>query len=133
MDKNMQDKVNLLKSMHFIIRSLNDENAYMTWIYTVPDEPDDSDFEDLAGNPVYMDKVCALFTRLIKKYASSGYVGGDESWGLYEKDDENQLYRYIPHERMWYSADETEFIKNIDEDTALYYNPIDGHFITEKL
>ena len=60
-------RIRKLKAMHEMILNINDENYYMTWIYTVPDEPSDNDFEDIAENIEMYNEVEALFKRLIVK------------------------------------------------------------------
>lgn len=60
-------RIRKLKAMHEMILNIDDENYYMTWIYTVPDEPSDNDFEDIAENIEMYNEVEALFKRLIVK------------------------------------------------------------------
>ena len=68
------DRIKMLESMHYLILSLNDENAYFgSWVYVVPDCPTDDDFEDIAEDSNHFNEVCELFTRLIKRYGDSGY------------------------------------------------------------
>ena len=61
-------RFNLLKAMHDYIRFIDDERAYMTWIYEVPDCPSDEDFRDIAEDQEMWEDVCELFSNLIKEY-----------------------------------------------------------------
>ena len=73
-EKVLQGRFELVKSMHTIVMSMNDENAYMTWIYVVPDEATDEDLMDIAENDELYSDTCKLFTKLVRKYgANSGY------------------------------------------------------------
>lgn len=60
-------RIRKLKAMHEMVLNIDDENYYMTWIYTVPDEPSDNDFEDIAENIEMYNEVESLFKRLIVK------------------------------------------------------------------
>lgn len=46
--KNVQERFEALKSMNTIIRLMNDENAYSSWIWIVPDGADDDNLMDIA-------------------------------------------------------------------------------------
>ena len=54
-----------LKAMHNMMLHVNNENYYMTWIYTVPDEPTEEDFIDIATDAKMYNEVEGLFKRLI--------------------------------------------------------------------
>lgn len=72
--KTKKERVAYLKAMNLLITGINDENAYMRWIYLVPDGADDDDFEFIAeDNEMYAD-CCKLFRELIKAYGNSGFV-----------------------------------------------------------
>ena len=58
-------RISKLKAMHEMILNINNENYYMTWIYTVPDEPTEEDFEAIAEDIDEYNEVEALFKRLI--------------------------------------------------------------------
>ena len=69
MDKNTAEmRFNLLKAMHEYVRFIDDERAYMTWIYEVPDCPSDMDFRDIAEDQEMWEDVCHLFGELVKEY-----------------------------------------------------------------
>ena len=61
----LEEKVNQLKAMHELILNANDEEIYMTWIYTVPDEPSEQDFIEIASDEKEYNEVFDLFLRLI--------------------------------------------------------------------
>lgn len=71
----------LAKAMHEVICSLNDEGAYMTWIYLVPDDADDDDLMWFAEDESEFDDLCRLFNKLIKRYGKSGYCFGVKAFG----------------------------------------------------
>ena len=53
----MNERYQIVKGMHEIIRSMNNEEAYMDWIYTVPDgaEVPDATDEDVADDILDVD------------------------------------------------------------------------------
>ena len=59
-------RVEQLKSMHEIMRNANDEEIYMTWIYTMPDEPLEEDFLDIASDDEMYNECFDAFVDLIK-------------------------------------------------------------------
>lgn len=56
-----------LEAMHEVIRNANDEDIYMSWILTVPDEPTREDFESLAGNDTEYNHVIDRFIKLVSR------------------------------------------------------------------
>lgn len=64
----IKSRVKLLKLMHEIMMNMNHEEAYMTWIYIVPDEPSDDDFEYIAEDDDDFNEVVELFQRLFDRY-----------------------------------------------------------------
>ena len=56
-----------LRAMHTLMQYANDENIYMTWIYLVPDEPSDEDFEYIAIDDEQYNECFDLFIKLIAK------------------------------------------------------------------
>ena len=56
-----------LKAMHEVIRNANNENIYMSWIITVPDCPQDDDFEWIAEDDDNYNEVIDLFIKLVSK------------------------------------------------------------------
>ena len=56
-----------LKAMHTLMQEANDENIYMSWIYTVPDGPSEDDFRNIAMNDEEYNECFDKFVRLIAK------------------------------------------------------------------
>ena len=75
-DSTIRNNVERLKSMHTVIRFCNDEDAYCSWISLIPDEPDEDDFEFIAGDEEEMKDACSLFRRLIKTCGQDGFFTG---------------------------------------------------------
>jgi len=72
MTKATEKRFDAIKTMHNVMLSMNNENAYGAWIYTVPDEPSEWDFEDIASDEEFFDECVELFDRLYKRYADDG-------------------------------------------------------------
>jgi len=75
------ERGNILKSMHRLVLAMNDEEAYMAWVYCIPDGADDTELEDIAlhDEEIFRD-ACNLFNRLVKGYAcKSGYCVSNRS------------------------------------------------------
>lgn len=60
-------RIRKLKAMHEMMLNIDDEEYYMTWIYTIPDEPSEEDFIDIASDEEEYKHVEELFKRLIVK------------------------------------------------------------------
>lgn len=60
-------RIRKLKAMHEMVLNIDNEDYYMTWIYTVPDCPSKYDFEDIAEDVEFYNEVEELFKRLITK------------------------------------------------------------------
>ncbi len=60
-------RIRKLKAMHELVLNIDDENYYMTWIYTIPDEPTEEDFIDIAEDVEMYNEIEELFKRLITK------------------------------------------------------------------
>ena len=76
------ERLDTMIAMNIMICNMNDEGAYMTWIYLVPYCADEDDFIDFArndegteGNKLF-DEAVELFKKLWRNYA-------DEKAGLY--------------------------------------------------
>lgn len=81
MSYDKHERVDILKSMHRLVCSMNDEEAYMAWIICIPDGADDAELEDIAlhDEEIFQD-ACNLFNRLVKGYACiSGYCISNRS------------------------------------------------------
>ena len=81
-----KDRLEAIMAMHTMVINMNDESAYMSWIYLVPDEASEWDFIDFAvndeegvnGNHLFDDAV-KLFKSLWNRYAKEEgglYIGG---------------------------------------------------------
>lgn len=72
-------KIELVKSMHNIISTIDDERAYQKWAYVVPDGATTEDFEHIAANEELYNSTTVLFTTIIKAYGGGGYVASDKA------------------------------------------------------
>lgn len=133
-EKIKKQRIAILKSMHELVCALNDENAYMSWIYTVPDGATAEDFEELAQDNKLYNDVCAKFNMIIRLYGDSGYYifGDNYTHGERKEIHTGEKYRYIPEDCTHYARENWEFQQDINKHTALFYNPIDGYFISTK-
>ena len=81
-----RDRLDAIIAMNTMVINMNDESAYMSWIYLVPDEASEYDFIDFAVNDVkdvngnrLFDDAVKLFKGLWKRYATEDdglYIGG---------------------------------------------------------
>lgn len=65
-NSNVNTRLKAVQKMHNDILNISDENYYLTWIYTVPDEPDILDMLDIAEDIEYFEEVATLYNRLMK-------------------------------------------------------------------
>lgn len=63
----MEERIEQLKVMHEIMKNSSDEDIYCAWIYVVPDEPSESDFESIAEDDDSFEEVFSLFYDLYLK------------------------------------------------------------------
>ena len=89
MSQNEKERLYTIIAMNTMVKAMNDEDAYMSWIYLVPDCASEWDFIDFAVNDVedvngnhLFDEAAMLFKRLWKKYAmeSKGLYIGDKCY-----------------------------------------------------
>lgn len=87
------EKFELLKAMNTLVKAMNDETAYTTWIYVIPDGADDEELMEIASDKdeeIYKD-ACHTFRRICESYLKYGFfLGGfGRPYGLYgaKKDD----------------------------------------------
>lgn len=59
-------RISQLKAMHDLMCEANDENIYMSWIYTMPDCPTMEDLVDIAMNDDDYNACFDTFIKLIK-------------------------------------------------------------------
>lgn len=85
--ENIAERVELLKAMDTIVRSLDDESVMNLWLTNgVPDGADDSDYEFIAedvatseyedGSTSCFEECCRCFTACIARGAKYGYYSG---------------------------------------------------------
>lgn len=85
--ENVAKRVELLKAMDVVVRSLNDESVMDLWLTNgVPDGADDSDYEFIAedvatpededGDTSCFEECCRCFTACIAAGAKHGYYNG---------------------------------------------------------
>ena len=71
---NSQDsKLTDVKMMHQIMLSMNNEDAYMSWIYTMPDQPTEEDFEYFADDDDEYNDLRETFDRIFKRYRNFSF------------------------------------------------------------
>lgn len=56
----MRERYEIMKAMHLLIRAMNDEGAYCSWIYTVPDGATDDDLWDIARTTIFSPRPAPL-------------------------------------------------------------------------
>lgn len=80
--KELTERAEHMKAMHSIIQTMNNEDAYMEWIYLVPDGATEEDFIDIADDDDMFDEACRLFCTLIRRYGKDGfYFGSSKAFG----------------------------------------------------
>lgn len=72
MDNGYKIRLNNVKLMHETMMSMNNENAYMAWIYEMPDCPNEDDFEWFAEDEDRYMELYNYFVKLLKRYAKDG-------------------------------------------------------------
>lgn len=65
-----KERYDTLVAMHHLVTCMNNENAYMIWIFTVPDEASAYDLADIAMDEEEFADVVKLFKKLWKKYGA---------------------------------------------------------------
>ena len=76
----MIERFQIVKAMHEIIRCMNNEDAYMAWIYTVPDEANDEDFKDIAESDELFADACQAFKSIFTEYQKDGLYIDKKVW-----------------------------------------------------
>ena len=79
MDKNYEIRLNNVKLMHNSMIDMNNENAYMAWIWEMPDCPMEEDFEWFAEDEDRYMELYIYFVKLLKRYAKDGLYKPSES------------------------------------------------------
>ena len=76
----MSERYEIVKAMHTIIKSMNNENAYMRWIYIVPDEASNEDLMDIAQSDELFADTCNAFKSIFTDYNASGLYVDKKVW-----------------------------------------------------
>lgn len=79
MDSGYKIRLNNVKLMHETMMSMNNENAYMAWIYEMPDCPNEDDFEWFAEDEERYAELYDYFMKLFKRYAKDGLYKPSDS------------------------------------------------------
>jgi len=67
-------KCEVLKAMNTLVRSLNNEEAYLrVWIMFVPNEASDDDLKDICENEELFGEVAEVFKRIMQFYTKDGF------------------------------------------------------------
>lgn len=76
--KLMIEKFELLKAMNFIVRMMNDQGAYIDWIFTIPDEASEDELLDIAldEDEEVFREACELFREICHEYVDAGFFLG---------------------------------------------------------
>lgn len=61
----IKTRTNLVRQMHDYILKTEDEDIYAKWIYYMPDEPCEEDFEFFAEDAAEFKNLCEIFGELV--------------------------------------------------------------------
>ena len=76
----MGNRYEIMKSMHTIICAMNNEDAYSSWIYIVPDEASDNDLMDIATDDELFADACSAFKSAMQEYGADGFYIDKKFW-----------------------------------------------------
>lgn len=79
MNNKYEIRLNNVKLMHDTMIDMNNEDAYMAWIWEMPDEPQEDDFEWFAEDEERYMELYNYFMKLLKRYAKDGLYRPSES------------------------------------------------------
>lgn len=79
MDKKYEIRLNNVKLMHNTMIDMSNENAYMAWIWEMPDCPMEEDFEWFAEDEERYAELYDYFIKLFKRYAKDGLYKPSDS------------------------------------------------------
>ena len=71
--KTMNNKIQAVKSMYFLVTKMNDEFAFFDFTCTVPDGADEQDFIDIANDEELFNEACQSFIECINEYGKDGF------------------------------------------------------------
>ena len=76
----MLERYKLMKAMHTIVRTMNNEDAYYEWINIVPDEADDNELMDIAQDDELFADSCNAFKSIMQVYGDDGFCNNNKAW-----------------------------------------------------
>ena len=79
MNNGYEIRLNNVKLMHKTMLDMNNEDAYMAWIWEMPDCPNEDDFEWFAEDEDRYMELYNYFMKLLKHYAKDGLYKPSES------------------------------------------------------
>jgi hypothetical protein len=79
MNNGYEIRLNNVKLMHETMLDMNNEDAYMAWIWEMPDCPNEDDFEWFAEDEDRYMELYNYFMKLLKRYAKDGLYEPSES------------------------------------------------------
>lgn len=79
MNNKYEIRLNNVKLMHDTMIDMNNEDAYMAWIWEMPDCPNEDDFEWFAEDEDRYMELYNYFMKLLKRYAKDGLYKPSES------------------------------------------------------
>ena len=79
MEKRYEIRLNNVRLMHETMLDMNNENCYFSWIYEMPDEPMEEDFEWFAEDEDRYMELYNYFVKLLRRYAKDGLFRPSES------------------------------------------------------
>lgn len=76
----MRERYEIMKAMHIIVQAMNNEDAYMKWILTVPDEASDEELFEIAEDEELFADACSAFKSVMKTYIKDGLYIANKLW-----------------------------------------------------
>lgn len=82
------NRVIRLEQMNEVMKCLNNEDAYYSWIITVPDGATKDDFEYIANDDELYEEACELYEELYKEFRWDGlYKPAPTAFNFAQKSD----------------------------------------------
>ena len=72
MDKMRKSRIDDLKAMDRLMRSMNNEEAFMDWIVIFPDGASEEDYADIAEDEGQFEECVLEFLSVMKRYMKDG-------------------------------------------------------------
>lgn len=76
----MRERYEIMKAMNTLVMAMNNEDAYMEWILTVPDQATDDDLMDIAKDDGLFADACAAFKSAMHDYSEDGFYIDKRVW-----------------------------------------------------